>query len=90
MGSAVHLLEGPAGCCLDQVRGEVRRSSDVEVWPGTWAHWEDLDARFGGPILWWVDTRSGDPVYVAISSPKASRSDLLTVARSLVPTPASR
>ena len=51
----VEMLEGPAGCCLDGVRTDAHRISDVAIVAGVWAHWEDLDARFGGPILWWVD-----------------------------------
>ena len=88
--SSVEILEGPAGCCLDGVRGSARRSTDVEVQAGVWAHWEDFDARFGGPILWWVDTRSAIPVYVAVSAPLGDDRDaLVRIARSLVPMSAS-
>ena len=64
---SLELLEGPAGCCLDAVRTGGHQPNDVELRAGVWAHWEDVDGRFGGPILWWVETGTTTPTYIAIS-----------------------
>lgn len=79
----VLVLQGPAGCCLDGARPNAVR--DVEIRPGVLAQYVPVQPQFGGPILWWTDTSSGDALYVAISSPMGTRDSLTAIARSMRP-----
>jgi len=79
--SRVLILQGPAGCCLDAARPNAVR--DIEIRPGVTAQFDPVQPQFGGPILWWVESSSGDAVYVAISSPLGTRDELVRIARSM-------
>lgn len=81
--NSVTILQGPAGCCLDTARPNAVR--DIGIRPGVLAQFIPVQPEFGGPILWWVDTSSGDPVYLAISSPLGIREELVRIARSMRP-----
>jgi hypothetical protein len=81
------VLQGPAGCCLDFVRpGAVR---NIDIRPGVRAQYIPMEPQFGGPILWWVEDTARGPVYVAINSPVFSEDELIRVAGSMRPLPAS-
>lgn len=79
----VRVLEGPAGCCLDAVRPNAVR--DIEIRPGVFGQYDAVQPQFGGPILWWTDSSSGDHLYLAISSPAATLELLASIARDMRP-----
>lgn len=81
--SRVLILQGPAGCCLDTVRPNAVR--DIEIRPGVNAQYDPVQPQFGGPILWWVDSSSGDALYIALSGPLGTRDELVRIARSMRP-----
>ena len=89
VGSArvLDVLEGPAGCCLDSVR--TRAVPDVEIRPGIRAVYEPAAAQFGGPILWWDEDTERGRAYIALSSPVLSEDELVRIANSMRPLPAS-
>jgi hypothetical protein len=73
------LLQGPMGCCLDDVRANV--TPNVQIRPGLDGHFiREIEPAHGGPILWWIDAG----VYVALSSPSLGADELLRVARSMI------
>lgn len=72
------MLQGPAGCCLDDVR--LGATPNVQVRPGVQGQFiRGIDPSHGGPILWWVE----GGVYLSLSSPSLTMDELLRVAGSM-------
>jgi hypothetical protein len=83
--AVLSVLQGAAGCCLDAARPNAM--SDIEIRPGIRGVYEALAARFGGPILWWVEDTDRGPAYIALSSPLLSEDELVRIANSMRPLP---
>lgn len=74
---ALHVLNGPAGCCLD---ADPRKAGQTVVLAnGTAAHFLDVQPEYGGPILWWQQ----EGTYVALSGPHLTRDELVKSADSM-------
>lgn len=79
----LHLLEGPAGCCLDadRIGTTLRKGGEPVMLPnGLEAHYlGGVQSEYGGPILWWIQ----EATYLAISSPSLSKEEMLGIAGSM-------
>jgi len=71
------VVNGPAGCCL---ASDARKYGGATSLPGSLtAHLLNVQAAFGGPILWWEQ----DGTYVAVSGPHLTKDDLVKIASSM-------
>lgn len=79
----LHLLEGPAGCCLDadRIGTTLRKGGELVTLPnGLEAHYlGGIQSEWGGPILWWIQ----EGTYLAIASPLLSKEEMLRIAGSM-------
>jgi len=76
-GVTLSVLDGPAGCCL---ASDPRKYGEATRLPGgRTAHLLNIQAEFGGPILWWQQ----DGAYIAVSGPHLTKDDLVKISSSM-------